>query len=98
MSYSALLDYIRKAKGRGMKDPDIAERLYGAGWYRVDIQDALELYRKITSATPSPEQVASLPKPNLAERIAPHSYDSHLVVIAAVSFAVGFIVYLFFLS
>jgi len=95
MTYHALLEFIRKAKGCGASDTDIAERLHKAGWYKVDIQDAMELYQKIsapkTNATCEPTPTP--PRPSVAERIAPRSYDAHLIAIAAVSFAIGFIAY-----
>lgn len=97
MTYHALLEYIRKAKGSGANDADITERLHKAGWYKVDIQDAMELYRKITEPkeTAIREPVPVTPRPSIAERIAPRSYDSHLIAVAAMSFAIGFVVYLF---
>ena len=95
MTYHALLEYIRKAKDVGASDVEISDRLAKAGWYRVDVQDALELYRRLTTTTRagdySPQ--AEPPKPSLAERIAPRHYDPHLIAIAAVSFAVGFVLY-----
>jgi len=96
MTYHALLEFIRKAKGCGASDTDIAERLHKAGWYKVDIQDAMELYRKITAPkeTIICEPTPLAPRPSVAERIAPRSYDSHLIAVAAVSFAIGFIAYL----
>lgn len=96
MTYHALLEYIRKAKACDASDADIAERLNKAGWYKVDVQDALELYHRITepqqAATCEPAPVA--PRPSVAERIAPRSYDPHLIAVAAISFAIGFIGYL----
>ncbi len=96
MTYHALLEYIRKAKDCGASDADISEHLSKVGWYKVDIQDALDLYRRIVAppeaATCTPEPAA--PKPSVAERIAPRSYDPHLIAIAAVSFVIGFIGYL----
>lgn len=95
MSHNALLEYIRKAKDCGASDTDIGNRLGAAGWYEVDIHDALELYRKLTTVAehatcaPKPET----PKPTLADRIVPRSYDPHLIAVAAVSFAVGFLLY-----
>jgi hypothetical protein len=72
------------------------QHIYRPGWYKVDIQDAMELYRKITApkedATCEPTPVA--PRPSVAERIAPRSYDPHLIAVAAISFAIGFIAYL----
>lgn len=96
MTYHALLEFIRKAKGCGANDADIAERLHKAGWYKVDIQDAMELYRKITEPreTAVCEPTPVTPRPSVAERIAPRSYDPHLIAVAAVSFAIGFIAYL----
>jgi len=99
MSHNALLEYVRKAKDIGADDAQIIERLHAAGWYRVDIQDALHLYHKLTQpAQPSHHETPLVPKPSLAERIAPHTYDSHLIAVAAVSFAVGFIAYLVLLK
>lgn len=97
MTYHALLEFIRKAKECDANDADIAERLHKAGWYKVDIQDAMELYRKITAPkeTATCESAPATPRPSVAERIAPRSYDSHLIAVAAVSFAIGFIAYLF---
>ena len=97
MTYHALLEFIRKAKGCGASDTDIAERLHNAGWYRVDIQDAMELYRRITAPkeTATCEPNPATPRPSVAERIAPRSYDPHLIAVASVSFAIGFIAYLF---
>lgn len=95
MTYHALLEYIRKAKGCGASDADISERLNKAGWYKVDIQDAMDLYRKITE----PQQVAcepapAAPRPSVSERIVPRSYDPNLIAVAGISFAIGFIGYL----
>ncbi len=83
MSHHALLEYIRKAKNCGASDVDVSERLHKAGWYGVDVKDALELYQKITT-----------PKPSLTERIVPRRYDPHLIAVAAVSFVFGFLLFL----
>ncbi len=95
MPYHALLEYIRKAKDSGASDTDIVQRLHGAGWYKVDIQDALDLYARLTSNTTSSDYAPSgpPPKPGLADRIAPRHYDPHMIAIAAVSFALGYIAY-----
>ncbi len=95
MTYHALLEFIRTAKGCGASDADIAERLHRTGWYKVDIQDAMELYRKITEPkeTAACESAPATPRPSVAERIVPHSYDPHLIAVATISFAIGFIAY-----
>ena len=93
MSHNALLEYIRKAKDCGASDKEIADRLHAAGWYRVDIQDALELYRTITKPEPA-QECEPAPRPTLSERLVPHTYDSHIIAVAALSFAIGFIGYL----
>jgi len=95
MTYHALLEYIHQAKDCGASDVEIADRLHGAGWYRVDIQDALDLYRKLTASTSNGDYTPQRepPKPSLTERIAPRHYDVNLIAVAAISFAVGFIVY-----
>jgi len=95
MTYSALLEYIRKAKDCGASDDEVAGRLQKAGWYRVDVQDALELYRRLTANTAredyGPDTPA--PAPSLLERVAPRHYDPHLIAVAALSFAIGFLGY-----
>ena len=94
MSHHALLEYIQKAKEYGASDQEIAARLSGSGWYRVDIQDALELHRRISlPATLTSAPIASS-EPSLTKRLAPRSYDPHVVMVAAVSFAIGFVGYL----
>lgn len=97
MTYHALLEFIRTAKGYGASDADITERLHTAGWYKVDIQDAMDLYAKITApqvsavaTDPSPKA----PQPSVGERIVPHRYDPHLFAVATGSFAIGFVAYL----
>jgi hypothetical protein len=95
MTYHALLEYVRRGKDCGASDAEITDRLLKAGWYRVDIQDALSLYRKL--AEPLDARTCDHeppPKPRMVERIVPHSYDPQLVAIAAITFAVAFIVYL----
>ncbi len=96
MPYHALIEYIRTAKDYGASDDEITTRLGKAGWYKIDIQDALELYRKLTANTVvgayAPQ--AAPPKPSMMERVAPRHYDMHLVAIALFAFAIGFVVYL----
>lgn len=96
MSHHVLLEYIRKAKDLGGDDATIMERLLTAGWYRVDIQDAMELYHKLTTThAGAPHQpLPTAPEPTVFERIAPRSYDPHIAAVAALSFAIGFIGYL----
>lgn len=96
MTYSALLEYIRKAKDYGASDEEVVKRLRAAGWYQVDADDALRLYRKLTThneaavRAPSPTP----PSPSALERVIPRHYDPHLIAVAALSFALGFLGYL----
>lgn len=96
MSHHALLEYVRKAKSCGASDAEIAERLHKAGWYRVDVHDALTLYRKITE--PAGPMICDFeprtPRPTLTQRIIPSSYDPNLVGVAAISFMLGFLGFL----
>ena len=98
MSHHALLEYIRRARECGADDAQITGRLHSAGWYRVDIEDALELYHKLTDRPKSPEPAVcqdapAAPKPNVAERLIPRTYDPHIISVAAASFAIGFVLY-----
>ncbi|HUO75853.1 MAG TPA: hypothetical protein VMU12_03000 [Candidatus Paceibacterota bacterium] len=98
MAYSALLEYIRKAKGCNASDDDIVDRLVKSGWYRVDAQDALALYEKLTrpaGQVGSCEPLMPPPAPSVLEHIAPHHYEPRLIAVAAVVFAlacIGFVV------
>lgn len=96
LTYQALLEYIRKAKDFGASDEEISRRLKAAGWYQVDVQDALDLYRKLTVQAPAVRSVSApaAPAPTLFERLIPRHYDPHLVAIAVFSFALGFLGYL----
>ena len=96
MTYHALLEYIRAAKGAGARDGEITQQLTEAGWYTVDVQDALHLYGKLASQKPATAILASTPalKPTLAKRFAPRQYDPHLVAVASIAFAVGFVGFL----
>jgi hypothetical protein len=95
MPYSALLEYIRCAKDCGTSDVEIINRLHKAGWYKVDIEDALDLYRRLTANTTSeacaPEQKP--PAPSISERIAPRHIDRHTLLIAIIAFTIGYVVY-----
>ena len=95
MSYHALLEYVRTAKDYGASDVEITQRLQSAGWYKVDVEDALGLYRRLTANTTADAYVPAQdpPKPSFAERIAPRHYDPHLIAVAVVSFAIGFVLY-----
>ncbi len=97
MSHHALLEYIRRAKDCGADDAQITSRLHSAGWYRVDIEDALGLYHRLTRGQEEKSAVCEVspetPKPNIAERIIPRTYDPHIVAVAALSFALGFVLY-----
>lgn len=96
MTYRALLEYIRAAKECGSSDNEVFEQLHQAGWYRVDVQDALELYQRLVAreAAMQCDMAPAAPAPNIAERLVPRHYDPHLIAVAAISFAVGFIGYL----
>ena len=96
MAYRALLEYVRKAKELGASDHEVIERLCRAGWYRVDAQDAVELYhRLVTHGTHlNTPRTNAPPKPSFFERLAPRHYDAHLIAISAISFVVGFFGYL----
>jgi hypothetical protein len=94
MTYHALLEYIRNAKKCGASDVDISDRLHKAGWYRVDVEDAMALYNRLTSQSQNDCAPTPPPKPSLGERVVPRHYDPYLVPVAAVSFAIGFIGYL----
>lgn len=93
MTYHSLLEYIRAAKVAGANDGEISQRLTEAGWYTVDVQDALHLYGKLTAPRPATAVFASVPapKPTFAKRLVPRHYDPHLVAVASVAFAAGFI-------
>ena len=97
MAYSALLEYIRKAKECGAPDDEIIDRLVKAGWYRVDAQDAMLLYEKLTAPVARPgdcEPVRPAPAPSFVERLAPRHYEPQLVMVAALAFALAFVGYL----
>ena len=90
MSHHALLEYIRTAKEHGANDADISQRLHTAGWYHVDVQDALQLYARLTSIpgqTVQAYQSAPVPRNTLRH------YDPRLIAVAVLSFAIGFIGY-----
>ncbi len=97
MPYSALLEYIRKAKGCGAPDDEIVDRLVKAGWYRVDAHDALELYERLARPVMPPglcEPLAPPPRPSLTERIAPRHYDPRLIAVACLAFVAGFLAFI----
>jgi hypothetical protein len=98
MTYHALLEYIRKCKDCGASDDEVAARLKQAGWYSVDVRDALDLYHRLTANTDGKDCEPNdklIPRPSFWERIAPRHYDPHIVAVAAGSFAIGFVGYLF---
>lgn len=100
MTYHALLDYIRAAKDCGASDVEITDRLHRAGWYKIDVQDALELYRRLTANTAPGAYVPSgnPPTPTLLERLAPRHYDPHIIALSVVSFTIGFLAYVWLTS
>jgi hypothetical protein len=96
MTYHGLLEYIRKAKDYGASDEEVIKRLRSAGWYQVDVQDGLDLYRKLTSENGGGSAYRPMPAPptpSLLERVVPRHYDPHLIAVAAMSFALGFVGY-----
>lgn len=93
MSHTALIEYIRKAKECGAQDAEVSERLLKAGWYRVDIDDALDLYRKLIEPREQNCQPIVAPRPTFTERIVPRWYLFRIVVIAALSFGFGLLLY-----
>jgi hypothetical protein len=100
MAHNALLEYIRQAKQADASNEEIHQRLNAAGWYTVDIQDALTLYAQLTSAPrqPTPPPSLSMPKFSGVERSTPRHYDPHIITVAAVSFVIGFLGYLFLID
>lgn len=94
MSHHALLEYIRQARDIGASDHEIAERLHGVGWYHVDVQDALELYSKITEPVLASTVSMTMPEVRPSNTAAPRTYDPHIIAVACLSFALGFIGYL----
>jgi len=92
MSHHALLEYVHRAREIGASDQEITDRLHSAGWYRVDIQDALELHGKITQPL-AVAVSAPIAAQNTVERLSPRTYDPHLIVVAVLSVVVGFIGY-----
>ncbi len=94
MPYNALIEYIRSARQCGASNVEISKRLNTAGWYSVDIQDALALYERLTAPARSDRPMPGAPMPSLDERMIPHAYDRHLVAVAVISFAIGFIAYI----
>jgi hypothetical protein len=95
MTYHALLEYIRSAKDIGASDVEITERLKKAGWYSIDVADALDLYRRLTAHTNGSAYTPAIdpPKPSFFERLAPRHYEPKLVAIASLCFVAGFLLY-----
>ena len=92
MPYQGLVEYIHAARAQGATDEELTLHLTAAGWYTVDVQDALQLHAKLTVG-PVPTMATQHP-PSGLERLAPRSYSPRLVAIAAFSFAIGFVGYL----
>ncbi len=96
MPYHALLEYIRTAKDYGTSDDEISRRLTRAGWYTIDVQDAIELYRRLTANTVlssyAPQDAP--PAPTMSERLLPRHYDVHAVVLFSIAVLVGAGIYL----
>ena len=96
MAYSALLEFIQKAKAYDALDADIIDRLMKAGWYRIDAQDALALYEKLFVATAltGVREQTTIPRPSFIERVAPLHYEPHIIAVAALVFSFAFVGYL----
>ncbi len=96
MTYHGLLEYIRKAKDYGASDEEVIKRLRSAGWYQVDAQDGVNLYHKLTAENggfTAHQPLPAAPAPSVLERLVPRHYDPHLIAVAAMSFALGFVGY-----
>lgn len=87
MSHSALLEYIRKARGCGASDTDIAYRLQCAGWYSVDIQDALELHQKLV--IPRTAVALASSAQNIPRKVSGKS----IAIVAFLGFIIGLALY-----
>lgn len=93
MAYHTLLEYVQQAKRRGVNDQELAARLCSAGWYKVDVQDALELHTKLTAADMPGMAIPRPPAPSLLDRVAPKYYDPRAITVAALTFALALLAY-----
>ncbi len=99
MTHHELLEYVRQAKLRGAIDHDIAVQLRTAGWYTIDVQDALELHAKLTAAGMPGMEERLVPVPqSVLNRAVPKHYAPKIVAVAALTFAVAFVLYILFFS
>ena len=60
------MEYIRTARSLGAQDDHIHAQLTGAGWYSVDVKDALHLYQKLDihlASVEEPAPQATVPSP-----------------------------------
>lgn len=60
------MEYIRTARSLGAQDDHIHAQLTKAGWYAVDVEDALHLYQKLDihlASVQEPVSRASAPRP-----------------------------------
>lgn len=96
MSHRVLLEYIHAAKELGAEDAQIIARLASAGWYHVDIQDAIGLHRKMTVLTPKATGI-SAPAPMMPPTPEPlQTYNPRIIAVAALSFALALIAFFAF--
>lgn len=89
MPYDELMRYMHTAKCAGATDEQITTRLRDAGWYSVDVQDALTLYRKLTTVERLNARLTSSPAKSA------RAIDPGIIVIAVIAFVIGFLGYLF---
>lgn len=60
------MEYIRTARSLGAQDDHIHAQLTKAGWYAVDVEDALHLYQKLDihlASVQEPEPTDPAPRP-----------------------------------
>lgn len=62
------MEYIRTARSLGAQDDHIHAQLTGAGWYAVDVEDALHLYQKLdihlaSAQGPAPKAPSPMSEP-----------------------------------
>ena len=73
----------------------VPPRLSAAGWYKVDVEDALELYDKLSKHLDrKPCDDVPPPRPTVIDRIVPRVYDSAVVAVAVSVFVLSFVVYM----
>lgn len=89
MAYRELIDYVHAARARGASDSEISERLQAAGWYAVDVRDALELHGQLN------KPAAQLASTRTHHHARVRSFDASMIIFATLAFIIGFAGYLF---